>query len=117
MQNRKEFKGSDDKLDFGSSLYGKDLTVMHNHPRNSSYSDTDIAFLISSDSVKTLTIVKNNGKVEILTKTSNYNKQTAIKEFKRQYKNTVKTGNSSEIDKAVRKFLQSRKGGLEWTKK
>ena len=116
LQNRKEFKGSDDRLDFGSSLYGKDLTVMHNHPRNSSYSDTDIAFLINNDTVKTLTIVKNNGKVEILTKTSDYNKNDAIKEFKRQYKSNVKTGSNSEIDKAVRKFIQSGKGGLEWTK-
>lgn len=31
-------KGTDEKIDFGSALQGKDLFVMHNHPRNSSYS-------------------------------------------------------------------------------
>ncbi|MGN1107506.1 MAG: hypothetical protein ACI4RH_12720 [Huintestinicola sp.] len=44
FSSRKEFMGTDDKLDFGGGLYKKDLFVMHNYPRNSSYSDTDIVF-------------------------------------------------------------------------
>jgi hypothetical protein len=38
FESRTKYKGSDDKLDFGSALYGNNLFVMHNHPRNSSYS-------------------------------------------------------------------------------
>lgn len=114
LKNRKEFKGSDDRLDFGSALYGKDLFVMHNHPRNSSYSDTDIAFLLGNDNIKSLSIVKNNGSVEILTKTNNFNKDALIIDFKRQYKKIVKTGSDAEIDKAVRKFIVNNKEGLEW---
>jgi hypothetical protein len=64
------FIGEDDKLEFGSALIGKgnDLIVMHNHPRNSSYSTTDIEFFVSTGNVKTFTIVKNNGAVETITK-------------------------------------------------
>lgn len=114
LNNHKEFIGTDDKLDFGSTLYGKDLFVMHNHPRNSSYSDTDIAFLLSSANIKALSIVKNNGLVEVLTKTSDFNKDALIIDFKRQYKKYVKTGSDAEIDKAVRKFISNNKEGLEW---
>ncbi len=114
LTNRREFKGADDRLDFGSALYGRDLFVMHNHPRNSSYSDTDIAFLLGSDNVKSLSIVKNNGFVEILTKTSKFNKDELILDFKRQYKKIVKTGSDTEIDKVVRKFIERNKEGLEW---
>ncbi|MCM1436246.1 MAG: phage minor capsid protein, partial [Ruminococcus flavefaciens] len=114
LTNRREFTGADDRLDFGTSLYGKDLFVMHNHPRNSSYSDTDIVFLLGSDNIKSLSIVKNNGFVEILTKTSKFNKDALITDFKRQYKKIVKTGSDAEIDKAVRKFIVNNKEGLEW---
>ena len=54
LSSRKEFLGSDDKLDFGNELYGKDLFVMHNHPRNSSFSDRDIRFIIGNDNIRTL---------------------------------------------------------------
>lgn len=61
-------KGTDEKIDFGSALQGKDLFVMHNHPRNSSYSLNDIIEFIKNDSIKTFTIVKNDGNIEVLTK-------------------------------------------------
>jgi hypothetical protein len=78
LTNRAEFKGSEDKLDFGTSLRGKgaELFVMHNHPRNSSFSDTDVAFLLKNDNIKTLSIAKNNGNVEILAKSDNYVKDS-----------------------------------------
>ena len=96
-------------LDFGSSLHGKDLLVMHNHPR-----DTDIAFLLGNDNVRSLSIVKNNGSVEILTKSSSFDKEKAINEFKRSYKKYVKSGKDSEIDKAVNKFISKYTEGLLW---
>lgn len=39
---------------------------------NSSYSTTDIIFFGDNSNVKTLTIVKNNGKVEYLTKSEEF---------------------------------------------
>ena len=118
LTNRTEFKGSDDRLDFGSSLYGKDLFVMHNHPRNSSYSLNDIIEFISNDSIKTLTIVKNNGGVETLTKLSEINAVAMLKEIQRLERNNVKTKSDSEYRKIIAKFLnQHDKGGiLKWNK-
>ena len=116
LTDRAEFIGSDESLDFGSGLFGKgkDLFVMHNHPRNSSFSDRDIMFLLQNDSVHTLTIVKNNGLVETLSKTIAYDKRTAITELSRQYKKHVKVGNEDEISKAINKFLNKYTEGLEW---
>ena len=117
MSSRKEFVGSDDKLDFGSELYGKDLFVMHNHPRNSSFSDRDIRFIIGNDNIKTLTIIKNNGSVEILTKSGIYENRKALIELKRCYKKFVNRGTDEEINKAISAFLKNNKGLFEWIKK
>ncbi|MGN1481794.1 minor capsid protein [Porcipelethomonas sp.] len=118
LSNRKEFIGSDDKLDFGSSLYGKDLFVMHNHPRNSSYSFNDVVEFIANDSIKTLTIVKNNGNIESLTKLFEIEKLSMLKELQRLEKNNIKVGSDSEYRKIVDKFLDKHeKGGFfEWKK-
>ena len=64
--------GADDHLDFGTSLSGKgnNLMILHNHPRNSSFSDVDISLFKNLKSLKTLTIVKNNGDVAYVTLTS-----------------------------------------------
>ena len=53
-----------------SSLQSKglNLTVMHNHPKNSSFSNQDINIFIDMDTIRTLTIIKNNGKMECITK-------------------------------------------------
>ena len=117
MSSRKEFIGSDDKLDFGSELYGKDLFVMHNHPRNSSFSDRDIRFIIENDNIKTLTIIKNNGSVEVLTKSGVYEKRKALIELKRCYKKFVNRDTDEEINKAISAFLKNNKGLFEWIKK
>lgn len=114
LTDRKVFTGTDDSLNFGSSLFGSDLFVMHNHPRNSSYSDTDIAFFLSNDTVKSLSIVKNNGKVEVLTKSEKYDKMQLMNSFKRCYKKHVKTYSDSEINKAVSAFLSQNEEMIEW---
>jgi len=117
LSSRKEFLGKAEGLDFRNKLQGKDLFVMHNHPRNSSYSDTDIVFMLSHDVVNSLSIVGNDGTVEVISKTDNYRKDKLILDFKRQYKKYVKTGSDVEIDKAVRKFIERNKEGLQWTQK
>ena len=117
LSNRKEFEGSDDKLDFGTSLYGKDLFVMHNHPRNSSYSTTDLIFFRNNTNVKTFTIVKNNGNVEYMTKTSDFDFYKFKLEYDRLYKKIVTTGTDNEIDKFVRTFLSKTKSGVIWSER
>ena len=114
MYRNKLVKGTDDKLEFGE-MYGTNLTVLHNHPRNSSFSKIDIAFLLDNDNVKTLTIVKNNGKVEYLTKSKSYDKKIFKLEYDRLYKKIVKNGSNSEKDKFVRMLLSKTKSGVIWS--
>lgn len=114
LKSRKEFKGTDDKLDFGGALHGKDLFVMHNHPRNSSYSTMDIDFFAGNSCVKTLTIVTNNGRVETITKSSQFSLSLFQKEYNRLYKKIVVTDTDSERDKFVKTLLSKTKSGVIW---
>lgn len=111
-------KGTDEKIDFGSALQGKDLFVMHNYPRNSSYSLNDIIEFIKNDSIKTFTIVKNDGNIEVLTKLKGYDRLSLLTELQRMGKKRIKTGSDSEYRKVIDKFLSKhQEGGLfEWKK-
>lgn len=111
-------KGTDEKIDFGSALQGKDLFVMHNHPRNSSYSLNDIIEFIKNDSIKIFTIVKNDGNIEVLTKLKGYDRLSLLTELQRMGKKRIKTGSDSEYRKVIDKFLSKhQEGGLfEWKK-
>ena len=111
-------KGTDEKIDFGSALQGKDLFVMHNHPRNSSYSLNDIIEFIKNDSIKTFTVVKNDGNIEVLTKLKGYDRLSLLTELQRMGKKRIKTGSDSEYRKVIDKFLSKhQEGGLfEWKK-
>ena len=121
VENRKTFFGSDDMIDFGQELYGNSIVMMHNHPRNSSYSFSDIVEFIGNDSIKTMTIVKNNGGVEILTKTGLFNKLDLLKELNTKEKRMLRNDNSSrpkddKYRKLVDKFIigYEQEGVLKW---
>ena len=113
--NRRHFYGSDDIIDFKNTLFDKDSFVMHNHPRNSSYSMTDLIFFIRNQNVKTFTIVKNNGNVEFITKGTDYNGENFKLEYDRLYRKIVKSGTDSEKDKFVRTLLNKTKSGVTWS--
>lgn len=118
FSDRSEFLGTDDSLSLGTALMGKgnDIFVMHNHPRNSSYSNRDILFLLNNDNVKALSIVKNNGNIEVLSKTEKFNTTAATTALKRAVKKHVKNNTYAEIDKAIAEFLKKYEEGLRWTK-
>ena len=116
LSDRSEVKGTDDRLDLGGSMHGKgtDLIIMHNHPRNSSYSTTDIDFFAGNSEVKTLTIAKNNGKIETLTKGDNFDLSVLQKEYNRLYSKIVLTGTDEEKDKFVKTLLTKTRSGVIW---
>lgn len=113
------FKGSDDVIDFCNGLNGKGdgLFIMHNHPRNGSFSNIDLKFIISDDNINTLTVVKNNGDIEILTKLNSYDAQVAKIHLMRAYKRYVfDETNDGQINKAIQYFLNHNGGNFEWIK-
>lgn len=111
--------GADDHLDFGASLSGKgnNLMILHNHPRNSSFSDVDISLFKNLKSLKTLTIVKNNGDVEFITKGDNFNDEVFKLEYNRLKKKMVKNNTDAEYDKFISKLLNKTKSGVIWSEK
>lgn len=109
MTIEKPIKGTDREIIFGSALHGKDLFVMHNHPRNSSISFDDLVEFIGSESIKTISVVKNNGGVEVLTKRDSYDKLKLLTELDRLKRKNVKSKDKKQSDaefrKVVRKFI------------
>lgn len=97
--------GSETGIEFGA-LSGRDLFVMHNHPRNSSFSFDDLVEFIGNKSIKSLSIVKNNAGVEVLTKNKDYNILNLLTELTRLEKRNVKIGSNAEYRKIIDKFIK-----------
>lgn len=118
-----QYVGNEIAVDFGGSVSGKgdNLFIMHNHPRNSGFSLGDLKTFLLGENIKTISIVKNNGGIELLTKTKNYDKKYSQIELRRQIKKYVKdTADDLQYAKAINKFLekmQNESGAFEWLKK
>lgn len=112
----KPFTGSDEKIDFGTYLEtkGKNLTILHNHPRNSSYSMNDLD-VFANKNVRTITIVKNNGTVEYLTKADDFDNNRFALECNRLYKKIVVKETDEEKDRFVKTLLNKSKAGVIWS--
>lgn len=54
------------------------LLFLHNHPRNSVFSRTDLESFLATDSILTLTVVCNNGVQYFLTKMARFDKYEAL---------------------------------------
>lgn len=117
MTGKRVLHGTDDKIEFGA-FYGKDLFLMHNHPRNNSFSIDDVVEFFGENSLKSMSIVKNNGKIEVLTKLTEYDRIDLIRDLDRMVRKQVKTGSDAEYRAVVNKFLNKYidMGVIEWLK-
>lgn len=116
-------KGESDRLDFGQGYLGGMTEVYHNHPGCSSFSTYDLEFFADNENTRLLTIIKNNGSVEMIEKTDRYSREKFVMEFGRNFKKLTKGKDltnlpSSTYDKIVSKTLtQMKKDGLlKWEK-
>lgn len=118
LEDKTVYIGSEDNTFFGSDLYtkGQDVFVMHNHPRNSSFSKSDVQTFIGSDNIKYVSIVKNNGNVEVLTKTSAFRGREAYIDFMRIKKIYAPNETAEEYEVAMGKILKKleKKGYIKW---
>ena len=94
-----DFSGSSDAVYLFNVSPERSLTVLHNHPGGSSFSTNDVYFFLRTNSVKTLSIVTNQGKVMYITKTSNYSYDRGLKAVS----NIKSTG---DINKDLEKVLE-----------
>lgn len=116
--NLKEIKyGTDDKLTFSNVSISTETYVAHNHPRNNSYSMNDLLFFYENDDVQLLTIVKNNGNIELLDK-ANFDKAKFKTLVRRNIKKYTSNKGKTDFDKVVSQTLKeaSKKGLIEWMK-
>lgn len=115
-----QYIGNETEVNIGNSILGKgeNLFVMHNHPRNSGFSLQDLQTFIIEDNIKTISIVKNNGAVEMLTKHSAYNKTRARVILDRHLKKYItNTNDDIQFDKAIQKYInymKTKEGAFEW---
>lgn len=109
-------KGTDNGVDIGYSINNKGdgLSVMHNHPRNTGFSHFDVFEFLTNDSISHMSVVTNNGKLQIISKNHNFNKKILLIEYQR----ALKSANKREL-KFIDNFLAKlqRKGEILWTKK
>lgn len=117
MTGKRVLHGTDDKIESGA-FYGKDLFLMHNHPRNNSFSIDDVVEFFGENSLKSMSVVKNNGKIEVLTKLTEYDRIDLIRELDRMVRKQIKTGSDAEYRAVVNKFLNKYidMGVIEWLK-
>ena len=75
-----DLKGNDNSIDFGTAKAknilagGESLYIIHNHPRGYGFSLDDIHILTDNNSVKSISLITNSGRIETLQKTANYDK-------------------------------------------
>ena len=93
---------------------GYNVCVMHNHPTNRSFSANDITTFIHFSELKTVTIVKHNGGVEVISKSDSYDKEAFKTEFRRNLKRYAKANDTRGIDKAIKQTLLKNGGMVEW---
>lgn len=110
--------GNNDEIGFPLSAFDnkQDVFVMHNHPRNKSFSYNDVIEFLKNDRIKYVSIVKNNGQIEVLTKTESYDKIPLSKKLYRIINDKVKHKLDSEYENAIRSFLTkaNKDGVIEW---
>lgn len=117
LSDRIVIQGSDTDIEFGfrTETRGNNQVILHNHPRCSTFSRRDVWEWITNDQIKTLSIVKNNGQLEMIIKGNNFDRVISQTTFTRLLKNSVKRGTEDEIEKAIQKFLLKGDGFI-WKK-
>lgn len=114
-------KGDEGSVDINEMMLNhlghKDLQMLHNHPRGSSFSMDDITTLISYDCMKGLSLITNRGRMETLQKTGSYDKMKAAEEVNSVIGQARKQGVAKESD-AVKQILLNlvKMGALSWKK-
>lgn len=77
------------------------LVLCHNHPGLTNFSANDISIFMRHDSIKTMTIVTNRGKVKCISKNDNFQRHRAAKLMKE-----CLNENHNDIGKSIEEFLK-----------
>ena len=107
--------GTAKDVDLNISGRSKALYVIHNHPNNESFSNVDLSWFMNNDNVKYFSIVKNNGEVELLHKSNEFDLEKFRIEYKRmvkKYQKDIDIDEQMGYNKVVKQVLTKTKSGL-----
>lgn len=83
------------------------LLFLHNHPKNTAFSETDLESFLTADSILMVTVVCNNGRQFFLSKTAQFDKYKALVYYDEVYGITE--------EGSVKEFLRTcKKAGLDY---
>lgn len=118
LTDRSIIHGDATSVNLTYALNGKgyNIFVMHNHPANKSFSANDIITFIHFSEIKSISIVKHTGAIEVISKTQKYDKIAFDIEFKRNFKKHCKNNSLQSMDKAIMQTLLKNGGMVEWKK-
>ena len=86
----------------------KSLIFIHNHPRNSVFSERDLNSFLTSDAIMLVTVVCNNGRTYYLEKNNEFDPNKALKYYDELFED-------ESIEHTVKEFLRTcRKVGLSF---
>ena len=111
-------------LDFGGTLYGKGTEeavgmtpqmesykwhlpigggiIIHNHPKGKLFSFKDIGFFISESQIGVLTVVSNQGAVQVICKQKDFSRARCIEYIKQLYEK-----HEDDFDALIEEFLKT----------
>ncbi len=83
------------------------LIFLHNHPRNTCFSEVDLSTFMTSDSLYMISVVCNNGRQFFLIKTSMYDKGRALEYYENLFE-------KDDVSSVVEFLRTCRKVGLKF---
>ena len=89
--------------------------VMHNHPNNQSFSNKDVVWLLKNPNVRYFSIVKNNGKSEIIYLPENFDATKLKIEYKRltkKYSKEIAQSKERGYNSVISDLLSKTKSNL-----
>lgn len=115
LKNKTIVRGSDDAINFEYALNsGNTLLIIHNHPRNHTFSLDDLNTFARSENIKTMIVVKNNGSLEAITKHPDFDPKLFGLKLDRNKSKRHKTGSLYELERAIHDTLSKGAGGIIW---
>lgn len=111
--------GTASEIDLNVPGRTKAVYVIHNHPNNESFSNLDLAWFIKNDNTKYFSIVKNNGSVELLYKSTEFNNDIFKIEYQRavkKYQKDIDKDAQKGYNKVVEYVLNKTKSGLVYVR-
>lgn len=105
----KKVYGDKNTLDLGTE--SKEF-ILHNHPNNEFFSNQDLVYF-ASHNVNYMSIVRHNGKVNIILKTKDFNEKKFVTEYKRankKYANLIDSNEQLGYNKIIDRVINRVKG-------